>query len=72
MIFPWLWRVLPGGAASKVTLLLLICAAVITVLFLMVFPSLESFLTPPPVVEAVENQNSQNPFVVNISKARYF
>lgn len=59
MIFPWLWRILPGGVVLKLGSLLLLIAAVTAFLFLLVFPNLDQLVTPPPVVEAVETQDSE-------------
>ena len=38
MIFPWVWRVLPGPAWVRLVLLLLVITAVVGVLFQWVFP----------------------------------
>ncbi|WP_156155860.1 hypothetical protein [Demequina phytophila] len=38
MIFPFVWRVLPGPAWVKVVLLVLLLAAVVAVLFQWVYP----------------------------------
>lgn len=38
MIFPWLWRVMPGPAWVRVLLLLLMIAAIVAALFQWVFP----------------------------------
>ena len=58
MIFPWLWRILPGGVVVKLGSLLLIVGALTALLFLLVFPNLDQLVTPPPVVEAVQAQVS--------------
>lgn len=38
MIFPWMWRALPGPAVVKAMLLLVILGALVFVLFEYVFP----------------------------------
>ncbi len=38
MIFPWMWRVMPGPAWLRVILLILLLAAVVAVLFHWVYP----------------------------------
>ena len=40
-MYPWLWRHLPGGAPWKVAQALLLVAAVVVLLFLVVFPWVE-------------------------------
>lgn len=66
MIFPWLWRILPGGAILKTFALLSLLAVLTAILFAFVFPSIEDFFVPPPVVESLGISNfepkSQLPF----------
>jgi xanthine/uracil permease len=50
MIFPWIWKLLPGNKRLKVFLAALLVAAITVVLFLVVFPWLDNFLVAPPVV----------------------
>ncbi|WP_156157710.1 hypothetical protein [Demequina pelophila] len=38
MIFPWIWRVLPGPALLRVLMLLVLAAGVVMALFTWVFP----------------------------------
>ena len=48
MIFPFVWRVLPGPAVLKVVELLVLLAAIVFVLFTWVFPWIASDILPPP------------------------
>lgn len=50
MIFPWLWRVLPGNKRGKILLLILITFALVAMLFWFVFPALSELLNAPPSV----------------------
>ena len=43
-MYTWLWRVFPGGLLGKLACSLLLVAAVVVVLFLYVFPEVESVL----------------------------
>jgi hypothetical protein len=54
VIFPWIWRVLPGNGWVKALLVLLGVSLFIAVLFLWIFPFIDLYFTEPPVVEAVE------------------
>lgn len=69
MIFPWLWRILPGGVVLKLGSLLLIVGALTALLFLLVFPNLDRLVTPPPVVEAVQTQHSEESIAVNMERS---
>ncbi len=40
-MYSWLWRVLPGGVPGKSLLSLLLFAAVVALLFFVVFPEIE-------------------------------
>lgn len=51
MIFPWLWKVLPGNSLGKTMVFLVLVGLLTTLLFLFVFPELSSWLTDSPVVE---------------------
>lgn len=53
MIFPWLWHKLPGGAILKSVTLFILIAVLTAILFTIVFPAIENFFTPPPVVESL-------------------
>ncbi|MGN7190313.1 MULTISPECIES: hypothetical protein [unclassified Curtobacterium] len=48
MIFPFVWRVLPGPVVLKVLELLVLLAAVVWVLFTFVFPWIAADILPPP------------------------
>jgi hypothetical protein len=50
MIFPWIWKLLPGNKAAKILQLVLILAAGSALLLLVVFPWLDAQLVAPPVV----------------------
>lgn len=50
MIFPWLFRKLPGPPPLKVLQLALIVAATIFILFAFVFPAVEGNFTVDPTV----------------------
>lgn len=69
MMFPWLWRILPGGVVVKLGSLLLIVGALTALLFLLVFPNLDQLVTPPPVVEAVETQYSEESIAVIMERS---
>jgi hypothetical protein len=43
-VYVWLWRSLPGGPAGKLVLSALLAAAVVAVLFTVVFPAVEPLL----------------------------
>mgnify|MGYP007070465520 CR=1 FL=1 len=60
MIFPWLWRLMPGGKILKSSTLLILLAGVVAILFQFVFPGLENFLTPPPVVDSLGISNLES------------
>jgi hypothetical protein len=48
VIFPFVWRVLPGPTALKVIELLLLVAVVVFALFTWVFPFIAADVLPPP------------------------
>ncbi|WP_420369849.1 hypothetical protein [Curtobacterium sp. L1-20] len=48
MIFPFVWRILPGPTALKVIELLVLLAALVFVLFTWVFPWIAADILPPP------------------------
>jgi len=48
VIFPFVWRVLPGPVVLKVLELLVLLAAVVWVLFTFVFPWIAADILPPP------------------------
>jgi hypothetical protein len=48
VIFPFVWRVLPGPTALKVIELLLLIAVVVFALFTWVFPFIAADILPPP------------------------
>jgi hypothetical protein len=48
VIFPFVWRVLPGPTALKVIELLLLLAVVVFALFTWVFPFIAADILPPP------------------------
>lgn len=48
MIFPFVWRILPGPVVLKVLELLVLIAAVVWVLFTFVYPWIASDILPPP------------------------
>ncbi len=48
MIFPFVWRIMPGPAALKVIELLVVLAAIVWVLFTFVFPWVAADILPPP------------------------
>ncbi|WP_395885314.1 hypothetical protein [Curtobacterium pusillum] len=48
MIFPFVWRILPGPVVVKVLLLLVLLAAVVYALFTWVFPWIAADILPPP------------------------
>ena len=50
MIFPWVWKILPGNKALKSLQVVLIFAAGSVLLLFLVFPALDAFLVAPPVV----------------------
>jgi hypothetical protein len=50
MIFPWIWRKLPGNRFAKLLQLGLMLAAGSALLLLVVFPWLDAQLVAPPVV----------------------
>ena len=43
-MYGWLWRTFPGGLAGKLLCSLLLTAAVLAVLFVVVFPRVEQLL----------------------------
>lgn len=51
MIFPWIWKSLPGKPIVKALELVLIIGLIITLLFVFVFPEISTLLTDSPVVE---------------------
>jgi hypothetical protein len=59
MIFPWIWRKLPGNRFTKILQLALMLAAGSALLLLVVFPWLDAQLVAPPVVG--ETRLSPNP-----------
>jgi hypothetical protein len=48
MIFPFIWRCLPGPRALKVVELLMLLALIVFALFTWVFPWIASDILPPP------------------------
>ncbi|MFJ4294991.1 hypothetical protein ACRQ4C_03580 [Curtobacterium sp. SP.BCp] len=48
MIFPLVWRLLPGPTALKVIELVVLLAAIVYVLFTWVFPWVAADILPPP------------------------
>ncbi len=50
MIFPWIWKMLPGNKIVKTLQLVLILTAGSALLLLVVFPWLDAQLVAPPVV----------------------
>jgi len=52
MIFPWLWRVLPGKTLLKVLQLVTLSVVLLLLLFGWAFPAIHSMLNPPPIVGA--------------------
>lgn len=51
MIFPWIWKKLPGKKLGKMILVLLIAFALLALLFLFVFPTVDALLVDQPTVE---------------------
>ena len=49
-MYQWLWSKLPGGRALKLALSMLLLAAVIAVLFTLVFPALDLWFAQNPIV----------------------
>jgi competence protein ComGC len=43
-VYPWIWRHLPGGLVAKTLAAALLVLAAVAVLFLLVFPAVESLL----------------------------
>ncbi len=43
-MYAWIWRRLPGGTTGRAGLAVLLVAAVLAVLFLIVFPAVETLL----------------------------
>lgn len=43
-MYPWIWRHLPGPLAVRLLLVLVVLAAVVALLFLVVFPAVEPLL----------------------------
>jgi len=66
VIFPWIWRALPGNSWVKVLIVLLGVSLIITALFLWVFPFIDLNFTEPPVVEAVEAGIQNQPIFFSI------
>ena len=48
MIFPLVWRLLPGPTVLKVIELVVLLAAIVYVLFTWVFPWVAADILPPP------------------------
>jgi hypothetical protein len=48
VIFPLVWRLLPGPTALKVIELVVLLAAIVYVLFTWVFPWVAADILPPP------------------------
>jgi hypothetical protein len=48
MIFPFVWRLLPGPTALKIAQLVLLVALVVAALFTWVFPWIADDVLPPP------------------------
>jgi hypothetical protein len=53
VIFPWIWRSLPGPRGVKVAVLLLGICLLISLLFVVVFPNLDFYFTESPSVHAI-------------------
>mgnify|MGYP000358358416 CR=1 FL=1 len=58
MIFPWLYKVLPGNKIAKWVQLLLLMTAVIAALMLWVFPALDAQFSVPTVESSAPNSIS--------------
>ena len=43
-MYPWIWRHLPGGVATKLVVTVTMLAAVLALLFFVVFPTVEPLL----------------------------
>lgn len=50
MIFPWIWKLLPGNRFAKTLQLILLLSAVSALLLLVVFPLLDAQFVAPPLV----------------------
>jgi hypothetical protein len=50
MIFPWVWKLLPGNKARKALQVAAILAAGSALMLFVIFPALDAFLLAPPVV----------------------
>lgn len=50
MIFPWFYRKLPGGRLAKLLQLGLFVAVIIALLFMWIFPAIDSFVTDQPIL----------------------
>jgi hypothetical protein len=50
MIFPWVWKMLPGNRALKAIQVAIIFSAGSALLLFVIFPALDVFLVAPPVV----------------------
>ncbi len=50
MIFPWVWKLLPGNKALKAIQVVAILAAGSALLLFVIFPALDALLLAPPVV----------------------
>ncbi|WP_254786910.1 hypothetical protein [Curtobacterium sp. MCBA15_001] len=48
MIFPLVWRLLPGPTALKILELVVLLVAIVFVLFTWVFPWIAADILPPP------------------------
>ncbi len=68
MIFPWLFRNLPGPTWVRLALLFVILSAIIFVLFEWVFPMLDGWLSEP-VVENSETTLNQSSLVFGEGKS---
>jgi hypothetical protein len=58
-VYGWLWRIFPGGLIGKVVCSILLAAAATVLLFLFVFPRVESLLPFQDVT--VDNGSSSTP-----------
>lgn len=58
MIFPWLYRMLPGNRLAKWIQLFVLTGLVITALMLWVFPALDAQLSTPTVESSMDSFKS--------------
>jgi hypothetical protein len=50
MIFPWVWKLLPGNKALKALQVAVIAIAGSALLLFVIFPALDALFLAPPVV----------------------